>query len=130
MVDVTATVTVSDSCGGAVAVTLVSIVSSEPDDAPGGSDGHTINDIQGAELGTPDYNFQLRAERDAKGTGRIYQVTYQAMSPAGATVTATASVRVPKSQPKQTLGPSSPAGKDAGGGRKGGPGEFGGSDTP
>jgi len=126
MVDITATVSASDSCGGAVAVTLVSIVSNEPDDAQGGSDGHTTNDIQGAQLGTPDFNFQLRAERDSKGSGRIYQVTYQAMSASGATVTATANVLVPKSK---TVSLSSPSGKDAGGGKKGGPGEFG-SDRP
>lgn len=129
MVDITATVSASDSCGGTVAVTLVSIVSNEPDDAPGQSDGHTTGDIQGADFGTPDFNFQLRAERDSKGTGRVYEVTYQAMSPSGVSVTATATVSVPKGHVK-TISTSSPSSKDVSGKKKGGAGEFGGSDAP
>jgi len=111
-------------------VVLVSVVSNEPDDAPGTGDGHTTNDIQEAQPGTPDFKFQLRAERDGNGMGRVNRVTYQAVSPLGETVTAPANVRVPKSQAKKTPGAAQPGGKDLGGGKKGGAGEFGGSETP
>ncbi len=72
MVDVSATL---DTCGITSAV-LTSVTSSEPDDAPGPSDGHTTSDIQGAEIGTADFNFQLRAEADRNGSGRTYTILY------------------------------------------------------
>ena len=55
------------------AITLVSIVSNEPDN--GVADGNTINDIQGAVIGTDDRTFLVRAERSARGTGRRYTAT-------------------------------------------------------
>jgi hypothetical protein len=81
LVDITATITVIDACDHAPAVTLVSIVSSEPDDGRG--DGRTADDAQGAALGTNDRMFQLRAERSGLTRDRVYQVTYQAMDGSG-----------------------------------------------
>jgi len=51
----------TDEGTGVASIQLVSIVSSEPDDGIG--DGNTIGDIQEAEYGTADFEFQLRAER-------------------------------------------------------------------
>jgi hypothetical protein len=69
--------------------------SSEPDDAAGPSDGHTVNDIQGAELGTADFNFQLRAEADKSGPGRLYTVVYTATDSSGRQVVGSAGILAP-----------------------------------
>ncbi len=70
--------------------------SNEPDNGPG--DGSTINDIQGAEPGTPDYNFDLRAERAGGGNGRIYGITFTVSDSAGHATEATCLVGVPHDQ--------------------------------
>ena len=84
MVDIVAAVTVSDICDAAPIVVLTSVTSNEPDNDQGkpydpqdstSGDGNTINDIQGAVIGTEDYEFQLRAERAGAGDGRIYTIT-------------------------------------------------------
>jgi hypothetical protein len=77
METVNAQVTASDQCGGPVTITLDSVASSEPDDAPGNADGSTTQDIQFASLGTPDFSIVLRAERASTGPGRTYTVTYR-----------------------------------------------------
>lgn len=92
MVTITAHVTAS------APVTLVSIISSEPDDGLG--DGDTPNDIQDAAYGTDDRVFQLRAERSGKGPGRTYTITYSATGSTGLVATATAKVTVPHDQGK------------------------------
>jgi len=52
------------------------------------------NDIQGADFGSADRHFQLRAER---GTAdRVYKVTYRVMDLAGNSTLATATVTVKK----------------------------------
>jgi hypothetical protein len=94
MVNVTALVTATTSCP-ALSTVLTSITSSEPDDAAGPSDGHTVNDIQGAELGTADFNFQLRAEADRNGSGRLYTVVYTATDSSGRQVVGSASILAP-----------------------------------
>jgi hypothetical protein len=63
--------------------------------APGPSDGHTVNDIQGVELGTADFNFQLRAEADRSGPGRLYTVVYTATDSSGRQVVGSASIIAP-----------------------------------
>ena len=94
LVTTTATVAASDLCGGTT-VLLASVTSSEPDDAPGGNDGKTIGDIQGAAIGTADFSFSLRAERDSRGAGRVYTVVYQAIDGSGNAASALATVTVP-----------------------------------
>jgi hypothetical protein len=95
LVPVSASLTVGDACGS-TAVELVSITSSEPDD--GGGDGHTSNDIQGAEFGTADVTFLLRAERSGSSPeGRVYTVVYRVTDGSGNVSLATAIVRVPHS---------------------------------
>ena len=95
LVAVAAQVTAEDTCG-ASAIELVSISSNEPDD--GIADGHTIGDIQGAEFGTDDTSFFLRAERAATGKGREYRVVYRVTDSSGNESVAAAVVRVPLSQ--------------------------------
>ena len=95
MDDITAAVTVSDNCDPAPTVVISSVSSNEPDDAIGDGDGSTVNDIQGADIGTEDYNFQLRAERDNEGDGRVYTITYTATDASGNSASASATVTVP-----------------------------------
>jgi hypothetical protein len=96
LVDITVNVGASDLCGPAT-VSLVSLVSSEPDDAQGGGDGHTEGDVQGADLGTADAAFALRAERLGGGNGRTYTAHYIATDAANNTASLDAVVDVPHS---------------------------------
>ncbi len=89
---VTASVVAEDGCGSP-RVTLVSITNSEADGGSGG--GQTEPDIQDAELGTPDFDFALRAKRDPEGGGRVYAVVYKAMDGSGNESSASAIVKVP-----------------------------------
>ena len=84
----------ADRCGTAEVV-LLSVTSSEPDDAPGGTDGTTTGDIQGAVTGSADYSLMLRAERDARGPGRTYTLVYRVADASGNSRQATAQVHVP-----------------------------------
>jgi len=97
MFDTAATVTAIDACSTPT-VSLASVTSNEPDDAPGIGDGNTRDDIQGADLGTPDITVLLRAERNGSGEGRTYAMTYSATDGSGNASTATALVFVPHDQ--------------------------------
>jgi predicted extracellular nuclease len=90
-VDVEAIVAVDDDFDSAPTVSLVSVTSNEADDAPGGSDGNTTNDIAVVD----DDSFRLRAERDETGSGRIYTITYRATDACGNSSTESATVTVP-----------------------------------
>jgi uncharacterized protein len=90
-VSVDATAVATDDFDPTPTVTLVSVTSSEPDNAPGGGDGNTTSDIVVVDRDT----FRLRAERDENGTGRVYTVTYRAADACGNTTTETATVTVP-----------------------------------
>ena len=48
----------------------------------------------GADFGTEDYHFSVRAERSGSGNGRIYTVTYAVMDGSGNESTASATVSV------------------------------------
>jgi len=76
LVDITATVTITDVCDPDASFYLAAVTSDEPDN--GQADGNTIDDIQGVEPGTPDVEFQLRSERSGTGDGRTYTVFYTA----------------------------------------------------
>jgi predicted extracellular nuclease len=90
-VTVQATTDASDDRDPTPSVSLVSVTSNEPDDAPGDGDGSTTNDI----LIVDDDTFRLRAERSEDGTGRIYTITYLATDACGNVTEATTTVRVP-----------------------------------
>ncbi len=94
MVDIEALVSARDLCS-TPALLLNSVASDEPDDAESIGDGKTVNDIQGEEIGTADFQFQLRAERAGGGGGRIYTVTYVATDSSGNQAAASAGVVVP-----------------------------------
>jgi hypothetical protein len=77
MIEIEVSLTAEDNCS-APEVLLIAASSSEPDDDPGPDDGNTAGDIRDAELLTTDLSFRLRAERDAAGLGRQYNVIYRA----------------------------------------------------
>ena len=56
---------------------------------------NTEPDVMGAEAGTEDYGFSVRAERSGGGSGRVYTVKYQVTDPSGNPTEASAEVRVP-----------------------------------
>jgi hypothetical protein len=89
---------VLEACDPSPRVVLQSVVSSEPDDASGGGDGSTTNDIQDASLGTPDFDILLRAERQGSGAGRTYTIEYQATDASGNVGVGADMVRVPHDQ--------------------------------
>jgi hypothetical protein len=99
MVDVTVPVTLVDNCDAAPTFTLDAILANEPDDAPGASDGATVDDVQEAAIDTPDVGFRLRAERDAAGAGRSYTATYGARDASGNDSTAMSMAIVPVTIP-------------------------------
>jgi hypothetical protein len=84
-----------DDCGP-VTVSLVSVTSSEPDNGTG--DGDTVGDVQGADFGTADLDFQVRAERSGGGSGRVYTVVYKVVDSAGLETTASTTINVPHDQ--------------------------------
>jgi hypothetical protein len=88
-------VRVEDACGDLLDVdeagTIVSIYSDEPEDAPGGGDGKTVDDI--VILGPS--AFKVRDERQGGGNGRIYGVTFEISDTAGNVATATCYIGVP-----------------------------------
>ena len=88
------TVVAEDTCG-APEIVLTAVSSDEPDNARGGGDGNTRNDIQDAATGTPDYEVKLRAERAATGDGRTYTLVYTATDASGNESSASARVLVP-----------------------------------
>ncbi len=90
MVAISANIVADDLCDPAPVVTLVSAVSSEPDNATGNGDGDTTNDIQ--IIGGVVW---LRAERAGGGPGRTYTLTYRATDASGNFTTAVATVNVP-----------------------------------
>ncbi len=75
-----------------VDLSLVSVTSDEPDNGLG--DGDTANDI----VIVDDLTVKLRAERSGRGDGRTYTLTWEATNSCGATVTASATVDVPKTR--------------------------------
>jgi len=94
LVEVTAQIVVAEACSGAT-FDLATVTSNEPDDAPGGGDGHTTGDIAGAGDVPGDTALLLRAERSGAGAGRVYTVTYLATDGAGNSSVASAAVSVP-----------------------------------
>jgi arabinogalactan endo-1,4-beta-galactosidase len=80
LIPIKATVDGEDTLSGINRIELVSIESNQPDNGKGG--GNTVNDIQGADFGTFDTEFLVRAERSGSGD-RVYTVTYEAWDNAG-----------------------------------------------
>lgn len=91
LVTIHASLEPSDLLSGVASVALTSIISSEPDrdKAP------LEDDIQNASWGTSDTTFDLRAERNGNGTGRVYTITYRVTDIAGNQSDVNAIVTVP-----------------------------------
>ena len=87
--------TAHDVCDAHPVISLVSVTSSEPDDAGGNADGGTQGDIAGADGGTAVAEIALRAERSGAGAGRVYTLTYAATDASGNRAPAIAIVTVP-----------------------------------
>ena len=83
-------VNASDNCGS-VSAAITNVDSDEPDDAKGGGDGNTTNDIVMVNSST----VKLRAERAGNGDGRVYTITVTAEDGSGNTAQATCEVIVP-----------------------------------
>ena len=88
---------VSDNCDdlGVGSVVITSVSSDEPEDAAGGGDGNTSDDIL---IAGDCKSVQLRSERMGGGNGRVYTITLQVTDTAGNVGTATIKVKVPHSQ--------------------------------
>lgn len=98
MASVRMQVSIADACDPAPVVAFAGAASSEPDDAPGRGDGSTTGDIGApspAPGSTADIVLPLRAERAAAGSGRVYEVRFQAGDASGNGSSASATVVVP-----------------------------------
>jgi hypothetical protein len=105
LVNIQAAVSVADAHSGPAGFTLVSVTSNEPD---AGLDKDDVpNDIQGWTLDAPDITGQLRAERSATGTGRIYTLIYLGKDVAGNAALCRTIIFAPHSQ-SQPLPPAPP----------------------
>src|SRR5260370_19407205 len=94
LVQITATIQVSDMCDANPVVQLVSITNSDP-----AKHGHNNDDIQAVgggpvAFGTDVRSFLLRAQRSDEGKDRVYTVTYKAKDASANTTVASAHVRV------------------------------------
>lgn len=95
-VTVTASLDVVDACDSAPTVRLKSITSNEP--ANGLGDGNTAVDIGGADFGTADLEFAVRAERSGSSDGRSYTVVYEVVDHSGNVTEVSAIVAIPHDQ--------------------------------
>ena len=75
-------------------VFVTSVTSDEPENAPGGEDGNTTNDIVILDCQT----VNLRAERLENGNGRVYTIHVAAEDVSGNLGTATFQVQIPVDQ--------------------------------
>ncbi len=90
-------VTANDSLSGLASFTVTG-TSNEPANARG--DGNTEPDIIITGTGTGPRTIQVRAERSASGTGRVYSLTATAVDLADNLTTVNATCRVPHDQGK------------------------------
>src|SRR5262245_9257114 len=93
---INAAVSATDICDPNPAIRLTAITCNEPANATG--DGNTSVDIIGAAFGTDDRSFELRAERQGGGGGRVYTITYSATDGSMNVSTQQAAVSVPVNQ--------------------------------
>jgi hypothetical protein len=83
LVPVRVAVETFDECDTDVDVRLIDVTVNEPDEVRHGGDGHTRGDVQGAVLGTADFEVLLRAERQGGRSGRTYTLLYEVTDEAG-----------------------------------------------
>lgn len=89
---------IEDACEGSMSAATSAVISciysDEPEDVGGYGDGNTLTDI--VILGPT--TFMVRAERQGKGNGRVYGVTYSVTDSAGNSTEATCYFGVPHDQ--------------------------------
>jgi len=87
-------VSVGDNCGDLSIddVYITSVTSDEEEDAKGGGDGKTKDDIV---IASDCQSVDLRKERSGKGNGRVYSIFLEIVDENGNTATAKAQVQVP-----------------------------------
>ena len=90
MVPIRATLQYDGDAKDIAKVSLTSITSNEP----------VKNDVSGANFGTADYDFELRATRSGHGKGRVYTIEYTITFTSGDVATATEIVTVPHDKGK------------------------------
>jgi hypothetical protein len=89
-------VSASDGCDGTIDindVVISKVTSDEPENSAG--DGNTMDDII---IAANCKSVQLRSERQGSGNGRVYTIHFRVKDAQGNISTATAKVKVPKSQ--------------------------------
>jgi hypothetical protein len=89
---------VSDACTTGLSVSnvvITRVTSDEPDDAVGGGDGNTTNDIV---IANNCHSVQLREERNGSGNGRVYRIYVAITDGCGNTGTASFPVSVRANQ--------------------------------
>jgi hypothetical protein len=88
---------VTDNCAtlSSSDVVITKVTSDEPEDAKGGGDGNTKNDMV---IAANCQSVQLRSEREGSGNGRVYTVHLSVNDGNGNTGAATCLVTIPKSQ--------------------------------
>jgi len=105
-------VAVSDNCAGLSAsdVMITQVTSDEPEDATGGGDGNTLNDIV---IALDCKSVQLRSERQGSGNGRVYMIHLSVSDGNGNSGAATCLVTIPKSQNGNPAVDDGPSGYEA-----------------
>jgi hypothetical protein len=78
---------------------ILSIYSDEPEDVKGNGDGNTEDDI----VILSKSSFEVRAEREGNGNGRVYGVTFEVSDSSGNVTVKTAYLGVPHDQGKGTI---------------------------
>jgi hypothetical protein len=91
MVPVHLSISAADTCDPTPRVELIAVSSSEG--GVGSSD-----DIQGADLGTPDADVQLRADRSGRNRGRVYTLLYRVTDASDLVAESTVRILVPHDQ--------------------------------
>ena len=87
-------VSATDNCDANVnlnSVVIAQVTSDEVQNAPGNSDGNTVNDVV---IAANCKSVQLRAERDGNLNGRVYSVTVKVTDSSGNVTTAIRKVTV------------------------------------
>ena len=97
-IDLAAYASVSDQCDATLdlaSLAITRVTSDEPEDARGGGDGKTTEDIV---IGATCQTVEVRAERQGGGDGRVYTVFASASDAAGNTGSASLAVGVPRNK--------------------------------
>jgi hypothetical protein len=95
-------VSVQDNCDEiSVSNVVISMATSdEPEDARGGGDGNTLNDIV---IGDDCKTVKVRKERQGKGNGRVYNIHLSVQDENGNTSMAVCQIHVPKATGKPAI---------------------------